>query len=97
MNFENVDPVNFHSVAVLEASASYPAVFSEYSAVFDGAETSNPMSMTDATAPNASETITFTASTAGEYALVCLIPAHAVTGMWIGFEVSASGESGIRM
>jgi uncharacterized cupredoxin-like copper-binding protein len=52
--------------------------------------------MTDATAPGGgAETITFTASDAGEYSLVCLIPAHAATGMWMGFTVSAAGEAGV--
>jgi uncharacterized cupredoxin-like copper-binding protein len=54
--------------------------------------------MMESTAPGGgAETITFTASTAGDYAIVCVIPAHALQGMWIGFEVSASGESGVRM
>lgn len=97
INLSNEDPVNFHSVAVLEAQGSYPAMFDSPSPVFEGAMTSNATSMTEATASGESETITFAAGAAGEYALVCLIPAHATQGMWIGFEVSASGESGVRM
>ncbi|MDX1578231.1 MAG: sulfocyanin-like copper-binding protein [Gemmatimonadota bacterium] len=98
INFENLDPVNMHSVGVLEPMGSYPAMFENPTPVFDGAITSNATSMTEATAPGGgSETITFTAGSAGEYALVCLIPAHATSGMYIGFEVSASGESGLRM
>ena len=97
LNFENRDPVNYHSVGVLEWAASYPAVFDTAVPVFDGAITTNATSMTEATAPGGgTETISFAASTAGEYALVCPVPAHAVTGMWIGFEVSASGDSGLR-
>ncbi|WP_420632617.1 sulfocyanin-like copper-binding protein [Candidatus Palauibacter sp.] len=97
VNFENRDPVMYHSVGVLERQASYPAVFDEAPPVFDGAITSNATSLTEATAPGGgTETISFTAATAGEYALVCPIPAHAVTGMWIGFDVSESGESGLR-
>jgi len=97
IDLENRDPINFHSVAVLEAAGSFPAMFSDPAPVFEGAMSSEATSMTEATAPGESESITFTASTAGEYALVCLIPAHATTGMWIGFEVSASGDSGVRM
>ncbi|WP_423927120.1 sulfocyanin-like copper-binding protein [Candidatus Palauibacter sp.] len=98
VNFENRDPVNYHSVGVLERAASYPAIFDAAVPVFEGAITSNATSMTEATAPgDGTETISFTASTAGDYALVCPIPAHAVTGMWIGFEVSASGDSGLRI
>ena len=97
LNFENRDPVNYHSVGVLERAASYPAIFDQAVPVFDGAMTTNATSMTEATAPGGgTETISFTASAAGEYALVCPVPAHAVTGMWIGFEVSASGDSGLR-
>ncbi|WP_425153915.1 sulfocyanin-like copper-binding protein [Candidatus Palauibacter sp.] len=97
VNFENRDPVNYHSVGVLERAASYPAIFDDAVPVFEGAITANATSMTEATAPaGGTETISFTASTAGDYALVCPIPAHAVTGMWIGFEVSASGDSGLR-
>lgn len=97
LNFENLDPVNYHSVGVLERAASYPAIFDDATPVFDGAITSNATSMTEATAPGGgTESISFTASTAGEYALVCPVPAHAVTGMWIGFDVSESGEAGLR-
>ena len=96
-NVENRDPVNAHSVGVLEKAASYPAVFDDATPVFDGAITSNATSMTESTAPGGgTESITFTASAAGEYALVCPGPAHAVTGMWIGFDVSDSGDSGLR-
>ena len=97
VNFENRDPVHYHSVGVLEKAASYPPVFDEATPAFDGAITSNATSMTEATAPGGGTgSITFVASEAGEYALVCAVPAHAVTGMWIGFEVSESGESGLR-
>jgi len=83
---------------VLPAASTWPATFSNPTPAFDGAISTNANSMTEATAPGGgTETITFTASSAGDYALVCGIPAHAVTGMWIGFEVSASGESGVRM
>ena len=97
VNFENRDPVHYHSVGVLAKAASYPAIFDDATPVFDGAITSNATSMTEATAPGGgTESITFVASAAGEYALVCPVPAHAVTGMWIGFEVSESGDSGLR-
>ena len=97
VNFENRDPVHYHSVGVLARAASYPAIFEEATPVFDGAITSNATSMTEATAPGGgTESITFVASEAGEYALVCPVPAHAVTGMWIGFEVSEAGDSGLR-
>ncbi len=97
VNFENRDPVHYHSIGVLATAASYPPIFEDASPVFDGAVTSNATSMSEATAPaDGTESITFVASEAGEYALVCAVPATAVTGMWIGFEVSGSGESGLR-
>ncbi len=97
IHFENRDPVHRHGVGVLERAASHPPVFDEVTPVFDGAVTADATSMTDATAPGGgTESITFVASEAGEYALVCPVPANAVTGMWIGFEVSESGDSGLR-
>ena len=97
LNFENRDPINYHSVGVLERAASYPAIFTDPVPVFDGAITTNATSMTESTPPaDGSETIAFTASSAGEFALVCPVPAHAVTGMWIGFSVSEAGEAGLR-
>ena len=97
IDFENRDPAHRHSVGVLAKAASYPAIFDDATPVFDGAITSNATSMAEATAPDGgTESITFVASQAGEYALVCPVPANAVTGMWVGFEVSESGDSGLR-
>lgn len=97
VNFENRDPVHHHSVGVLATAASYPPVFDEATPVFDGAITANATSMTEATAPGGGTgSFTFVASEAGEYALVSAVPANAVTGMWIGFEVSEVGDSGLR-
>ena len=97
INFENRDPAHHHSVGVLARDAIYPAIFEEATPVFEGAITSNATSMTEATAPGGgTESITFVASEAGDFALVCAVPGHAVTGGWIGFEVSGSGESGLR-
>jgi len=98
INFSNADAANVHSVAVLDApSGTPPVMFDGVSPVFDGAITSNATSMMEATANGQSESISFTADAAGDYALMCLIPAHGATGMWIGFEVSATGESGLKM
>ncbi len=97
VNFENRDPAHYHSVGVLAKAAIYPPIFDEATPVFDGAITAKATSMTEATAPGGgTESFTFVASQAGEYALVCPVPAHAVTGMWIGFQVSESGDSGLR-
>lgn len=97
INFENRDPVHRHSVGVLAKAASYPPVFDEAVPVFEGAITASATSMTEATPPGGGTgSITFVAAEAGEYALVCAVPANAATGMWIGFEVSESGDSGLR-
>ena len=96
INFSNEDQANPHSVGVdPSAGGSWPAMFEDPQPVFEGAMTSNPTDMATATMPGASETITFVADTAGEYTLVCYIPAHAATGMWIFFTVSADGEAGL--
>jgi uncharacterized cupredoxin-like copper-binding protein len=51
--------------------------------------------MTKATQPKQSETLKFTAARAGDYTLNCFIPGHALTGMWIRFDVSADGKAGV--
>ncbi|MFB6239989.1 MAG: sulfocyanin-like copper-binding protein [Gemmatimonadota bacterium] len=83
-----------HSLGIDETMESWPATFQNPKPVFEGAITSNPTSMKGATRPGESETITFTASEAGKYAMVCYIPGHATAGMWIYFTVSGEGEAG---
>lgn len=94
INFQNDDPNMAHSIGVSPGFDTPPAMV-DATPVFDGAISSNPTSMTEATMPGQSETVTFTASEAGEYVLVCYIPGHAVSGMWIRFTVSADGEAGV--
>ena len=96
INLINEDPAMAHSIGVDARTSDFPGSFTDPQPVFEGAMSSNPTSMTDATMPGESETITFTASTAGEYSLVCYIPAHAVSGMWVHFNVSAEGEAGVQ-
>lgn len=96
IEFDNQDQAVAHSVGVDEQVGGYPATFDEVTPAFDGAVTSGAAKMASATQPGESETITFTASEAGEYALVCYVPAHATQGMWIRFDVSADGEAGFR-
>lgn len=38
----------------------------------------------------------FTAAKAGTFAMVCLMPPHALTGMWIRFDVSAESTAGFK-
>ena len=91
INFSNNDANMGHSIGVAnKPSGPWPAT-PDPTPVFDGAVTSNPTSMTESTMAGESETITFTADTAGEYALVCYVPGHATAGMWINFNVVAGG------
>lgn len=94
INFANNDPNMAHSVGISAGFDAPPAVV-EPVAVFEGAISGNPTSMTEATLPGQSEVVTFTASEAGEYVMVCYIAGHAVSGMWVKFVVSAEGEAGV--
>jgi len=88
---DGVDAVP-HSIGVGEIQTPFPVMFGEPTPVFAGAMSSNPGSMTDSTMPGESETVTFMAERPGTYALVCYIPAHAATGIWITLEVTPDGE-----
>lgn len=94
INFSNNDPNMAHSLGISEGFETAPAMVDPV-AVFDGAISSNPTSMTEGTMPGQSETITFVAGEAGEYVMVCYVAGHAVSGMWVKFVVSADGEAGV--
>jgi sulfocyanin len=94
INFSNSDPNMAHSVGISPDFDTAPASV-DPTPVFEGAVSSNPTSMTESTMPGQSETVTFTASEAGEYTMVCYIPGHAISGMWVRFVVSAEGEAGV--
>ena len=96
VDFENADQVNPHSIGVDTRVGGYPPVFQAEELAFEGAVTEGALEMASATQPGESESFTFTASDAGEYALVCYVPAHAAQGMWLHFVVSAEGEAGFR-
>ncbi len=95
IDFENKDPAMAHSLGISAAMPPFQAML-EPAPAFEGALTENPTSMTEGTMPGESETITFTASEAGTYTMLCYIPGHATTGMWVYFVVSAEGEAGVR-
>lgn len=90
----NNDPVMAHSLVVLAQTDNFAAPGN--TPAFEGAATSNPTSMTDATMPGETESITFVASAAGNYSMVCLIPGHSAVGMWIYFNVSSDGSMGVQ-
>jgi FtsP/CotA-like multicopper oxidase with cupredoxin domain len=96
INFANNDPGMAHSIGVDARTSGFPSMFTDPVPAFEGGISANPTSLTDATMPGESEVITFVAATAGEYSLVCYIPAHALTGMYVHFTVSAEGEAGVR-
>lgn len=95
IDFVNEDPNMAHSLGISSQTSGFGASLTP-DPVFEGALSSNPISMVDATMPGESETIEFTASTAGDYAMVCYIPGHAATGMWVLFNVSGDGSAGVQ-
>lgn len=95
IEFSNEDSSNPHSLGIGQpAEGMYPPDV-DPTPVFEGAITRGATSKARATQSGASETITFTADTAGEYAMICYIQMHAAMGMWTHFTVSGDGESGI--
>ena len=97
VNFMNNDGAMVHSMGISQLVDPIPAMFSDPTPVFEGAISDNPVDMTSATQPGAGEILDFVADAAGEYALFCYIPGHAVSGMWMRFNVSADGEAGVQM
>lgn len=96
IDFVNNDPNMAHSVGIEEWQDTWGGTV-EVSPVFAGAVTSNPGSLTDATMPGESESISFVADAAGDYAMVCYVPGHAAIGMFVKFVVSSDGTSGVMM
>jgi uncharacterized cupredoxin-like copper-binding protein len=98
VNFTNNDPSMAHSLVVNARAATYPSSFTETAESFPGAATANSQSMTESTLPGETETITFVASAAGEYVILCQVTGHAVAGMSVKLTVVAGGtESGVRL
>ncbi len=91
----NKDPNMAHSLGIVTQTSGFGAM-PEPTPAFDGAITANPGSMTDATMPGETETIRFAAATAGNYSMVCFIPGHAATGMYVHFNVSADEKAGVQ-
>lgn len=91
INFTNADPTQPHSLGIDESQESWPATFDAPEPAFAGAMTPDPLV---GTAPNGTASITFVASAAGDYTLVCYVPGHAVAGMHIPFLVTEGGTPG---
>lgn len=96
VNLTNNDPNMAHSIGIGERQSSYPATFPDPQPVFAGGITENASSMTEGTMPGESESISFTAETAGDYAFICYVAGHAVVGMYLNVTVSADDEAGFR-
>jgi len=95
ITFVNSDPAMAHSLGVSAETKNF-ALPPAPTPVFPGAITQSPTSMLDGTLPGESETISFVASEAGTYTLVCYIPGHSAVGMWVYFVVSEDGSAGVR-
>jgi uncharacterized cupredoxin-like copper-binding protein len=97
VTFENKDPNMAHSIGLGARASSYPTNFTNPEPVFAGAMSSNPTSMIESTLPGETETLTFVASAAGEYTLICYVSGHAATGMFLNFNVSSDGSFGVQL
>jgi FtsP/CotA-like multicopper oxidase with cupredoxin domain len=97
ITYENADPTMMvHSIGVGQVSETTSAIFMDPAPVFEGAISSNPADPVNATKSGATETLSFVADAAGDYALICYVPGHTLTGMWIGFRVSDDGSVGLE-
>jgi FtsP/CotA-like multicopper oxidase with cupredoxin domain len=95
IDFVNRDPNMAHSLGISAETSNF-ATPPQPNPVFAGAITENPGSMVDGTMPGETETVEFVADRAGNYSMVCYIPGHSAVGMWLYFNVSATGEVGIQ-
>ena len=91
----NNDPVMAHSLGISTETSSFSGAPDPVPA-FPGAITSNPASMMESTMPGQRESIQFTVDEPGNYSMVCYIAGHALTGMWVYFNVSADGLVGVQ-
>ncbi len=97
IDWKNSDPtMMLHSIGVGQASEVTLPMFTDPQPVFAGAISANAGDPATATKSGDSESITFVADTAGDYALICYVPGHTLTGMWIGFRVAADGTVGLQ-
>ena len=91
----NNDPIMAHSLGISTETSSFSGA-PEPVPAFPGAITSNPASMMESTMPGQRESIQFIVNQAGNYSMMCYTPGHALTGMWVYFNVSADGSVGVQ-
>lgn len=87
MHFTNLDAIP-HSAIVIADQQPLPAI--PQAAAFGGAYTRD---LTGGLFTDQSDDLDFTARTAGKYVLVCGVPGHGPSGMWIWFVVSADAAA----
>ena len=84
----NADPDMSHNWALVSGSGPFPYMSMMAGPAFAGASAAPLGDPTSAGLP--SETLSFTASTAGTYTYLCQVPGHAEQGMYGTFEVTGS-------
>ncbi|WP_231862805.1 sulfocyanin-like copper-binding protein [Alicyclobacillus mali (ex Roth et al. 2021)] len=78
-----------HSAMVVPESVRNRSSFDASLMAFPGAETPNP---SEGSSKGAAANVAFTVSRAGDYALVCAVPGHALAGMWDKLVVSSQAK-----
>ncbi|MCG6989802.1 MAG: hypothetical protein LJF06_16705 [Gemmatimonadetes bacterium] len=94
LTFTNADSAMAHTLGIVDKVGGYSAT-PTLPPVFKGAVTT-PHSAAAGINPGKSQTLHFTASKAGNYAMICYMAGHAVLGMWLHFDVSAAGKAGVQ-
>ena len=95
IQMKNSDPAVAHSIGVDSKTGEFPPMFQSPKPVFSGALSEDPTSPQGGTAPGKTATINFTADKPGKYSVVCYMPGHAATGMWMHFHVTEGGKAGV--
>ena len=86
MNFVNEDGVP-HSAGIIDAKAPMPNMWEE--AAIPRAYTRKAL---EGLNQGETDVMRFKAAPAGEYRIFCGVPGHGLSGMWIGFDVSADAK-----
>jgi sulfocyanin len=86
-HYRNLDAIP-HSAIIIAAQQPLPAI--PQTAAFAGAYTVN---LTAGLSTDQTDDMRFTAAPAGRYILMCGVPGHGPSGMWIWFVVSATASA----
>jgi hypothetical protein len=88
LHFTNHDGMLPHSAAVI-ADGPVPAVTASISPAFSQAVT---LKLQEGLTSTEHDDLKFVADTAGSYLIICGVPGHAVSGMWIRLKADGSVE-----